>query len=321
MPSVSESLSAARGGFDAALTMYAKGWKMPMGAGSALFPRIEVPNFGATIERFGREAFRARSYRRAPGAAFLRQRFGITSETVTLKQHGIMAEVTRESLFSQRQVPGLDRRKQAVDGAKDALMLEMERLQAGVATTAANYAATHTEALAGTSRFDNRTADAENPLDLFEKWSEIIRGDTGVRPTHLILGAKAWSALSTHRKLLEMLANVTIGRVSIDHLRDWTQIPNIVIANSVYLDEGDADDAGMRDVWGKVAVLAYVNPETVAMRGSPNFGATFTLQGTPIIDQLHYDYNTACWLHACEMIYSIEISTQNAGFLATSVVD
>ena len=293
------------------LTTYVQGYRNGSLIGDALFPRVPVEISGGQILEFGKEAFKLYSTNRAPGGSTKRISFGYLGKPFALKSKSLEAVVPREHLRDASVVPGIDLAQRANRLVMNALLLELEYDQATLATTAANYDASHKITLAGVTKWSDAAAD---PIAQVETAAEAIRTSTGIRPNTLVLSAQAASAARTNTKIRQQFQYTNADSITNDMLARAFNIKTLAIGDAV-----TSDDAGVvSDVWGNNAVLAYV-PESASGLEEPSFGYTYTMNGHPLVEEPYYDNNAKSWIYGVSFERAPVLSGITSGYLFQAV--
>ena len=169
---VDNSLAGARVA-DAVLTDTARGYSSEAHVWQYLFPVVEAPARSGKIVEFTAESMREyANLIRAPGADRQRIRIGYGSNTYALIQRALDGEVPLEQLEEAMAVPGVVMSRVAVATAMGIVSTQIEIEAATKATTAANYAAPHTAALAGNAKWSH---DESDPADVVGDICETSR--------------------------------------------------------------------------------------------------------------------------------------------------
>jgi hypothetical protein len=272
------------------------------------------------VVKFGREAFRQYATRRAPGASRAMIRTGYTSEPVALHQEALDGLVPVEHQEEAQAVPGIDLRQRATNVVLDAIRLEEEIQQATLAQDEGNYGA-QTDALSGTDQWSDSDSDPGAQMD---DAHESIRAKTGRRGNVLVLGPGVLLAARRHPKIVgHYYTGVANGvqTVTDEQIAAYFRVRKVVAGDAVFLPAGAADDADFSDVWGNVAILAYV-PENDG-EGSyevPSYGYTYYLNGYPMVRGAWWDADVDSWRIPVTDEFAPVHTGMGAGYLLTDVL-
>ncbi len=307
---------------DPILTQHARGYGNPdvERAGAILFPRARILQRGAKIIKFGREHFRLYNTARAPGAVKKRVTIGYSAESVSLVQHALSGTVPFEVLDEANRVPNVDLGRRAVNVPMETIARELEYRQAVIAQAAANYAAGNKETLAGTDQWDDYAGS--DPGAQMDDAHAAIRAKIGRRGNVLVLGPEVYRKVRRHPKVVgHFYSGVKNGpaTVSRDQLAQYFDVARVAVGEDVYLPEDAAENADFSDVWGDVAILAYV-PTGEGQVDVPSYGYTYYLDGHPIVESPYQDRDHDVWVYPTKDEVQPVLTGMDAGYLFSDVL-
>lgn len=299
---------------DPILTEAARGYRNANMVGFSLFPEVLVGVRGGKIIEFGKESLELHDTERAPGAATKRVQFGYLGKKFALVQHSLEGLVAIENMQEAAAVPGIDLALGAVVDVQDIIALKTEKTMADLATTAGNYAAGNTVALAGASQWSDLVNS--DPVADIEVAKETVRGKIGREPNTVVIGAAVMSKLKQNAKIIDRIKYTGRDAVTAAILAAAFDVENVVVAKPVFANAAGA----LTDVWGKNVVVAYTNLAPLATRGQPSFGYTYRLRGYPIVEQNYQDRNRKSWLYPVTDELSPVIAGNDSGYLIQAAV-
>lgn len=297
---------------DPILTAVARGYEANLlGAADALFPTVNVATRGGKIIVFGREAFQIVNSKRAPGSSTKRLQISYGSDNYYLDDHGLEAMVPIEIEQEASQIP-IDMGAESIQVVQQQMALEREYIAAMLATTAANYPASNKSTLSGADQWTH--ADS-NPFAAFEAAKEAVRKKTGRRPNTAVLGPTVLNALRSHPVVMGKISTST-DRVpaTIAQLQAMFEIDKIIEGQAIY-DNSGSSTADFNDVWGKDAVLAYVNTQPLPNKGSQSYGYTYQLSGYPNVEMAYEDRNRKSAIYPINDARKAILVGNTSGFL------
>ncbi len=308
---------------DPVLTNHVRGYKDPdvVRIGGELFPRAPIAKRGAKIVRFGKEAFRRHKTERAPTDRIRRVRVGYTSDTVNLFQHALAGEVAREQLQEAEGVPSVNLQLRAMNLPAKVIARKKEIKAASIASAWSNYGASNRNKLEGVSRWNGGSAAIGADADAAQ---EVIRSKTGRRANLLVVGPTVATRL---RRAPSIIANYYTGnerpnRVSDAQIAEFFGVRRVVEGTDVLIDDKTEAGGDFTDIWGNVAILAYV--PTLTGDGDievPSFGYEYSLDGHPLVEPGRWDADTKSWVYDVIDEYQHVLTAMDAGFLFTNVMD
>lgn len=301
------------------LTSVAQGFKQNTLVGDVLFPMVNVGQRAGNIITFGKEDFMQYSgLVRAPGSATKRVQFGYAGGTFALVDYSIEGSLPIEQLQeAEASANGfsIDMASITLQKTINFMKLRLEIAQAGLATTLGNYPAANRVTLSGTSQWNDYTGTS-SPASVIETGKEQIRSSIGKRPNVLVLGPVTFARLRQHPQIRDYIkySNREVATPAI--LAEFFGVAQCVVADGV-----QASDAGvLSDVWGKHAILAYTETDTVANMGAPTFGYTYNLSGYPLVEEPYYDRNSKTWYFPVTRSEAPVIAGSSAGYFIQNAV-
>mgnify|MGYP000642761359 CR=1 FL=1 len=295
------------------LTRAARGFEPTGLAWRSLLPPVPVTERGGTRIEFDASSFVARETLRAPGSKAARGEFGYAGQPYALQPHSFDGQLPIENDEEAMRVPGINMQTITVQNTRQILELGYEREAAALCTNASNYGG-NTLALTSGNRWDEANG---TPGPDVAAANEAIRQATGGKEGNtLVLGGKVFNQCRWGDHIAERTKYVQRGAPSLDDLRSYFNVQNIVVARSAEAAD-EAATGGFTDLWDNVAILAYVAQGTIA-RPLPSFGYTYEI---PMIARSpYYEDDVRSWLFPMDWHRSAEIVGPGAGFLLTNVV-
>lgn len=300
---------------DPVLSEIARGYQNSELIGSALFPAVTVGQRGGKIIQFGKESFQLYNTARSPGSRVARIQSAYASQSYALEDHAIAEGVPLELMEEAESVPGLDLGMAAVRRANDVIALRLEKAQSDLALNAALYAASNKVTLSGTSQWSD-FGTVSDPVNDVEDAKDAVRGQIGRRPNTLVMGAKVFTALKQHPKIIDRIKYTGRDVPTVDLLASLFGVARVLVGDSVFVDAAGA----MTDVWGKHVVLAYTETAGMNDAGRPSFGYTYRLRGYQMVEPARYDADTRSWIYGVHDAVAPVIAGAEAGFLISSAV-
>lgn len=297
---------------DPILSSIVRGYKHPQNVlTEALFPFVDVTKRGGTRIEFGVEDFRAVNTQRAPGSRIAEVQFGHAGLPYALTDHALAAKVPQEMVQESAGTPASDQMGRANISVMRIMLLELERAQAALATTAGSYAAGNKVTLTAGTEWSDITSDI---IGMVEDWKAAVRAKIGMDPNTLILPWGCMKAIKKHTQLKDLL-KVTDGVPTLQHLQDALEIERIFRVGSI-----SSDGSAFSDVWGDFGLLAYVeaNPSSA---GEPSFGYTYRMAGHPSATPTRWDPDTKSWKSDVEFTRSPEIVGIDSGYLVSTIIN
>lgn len=309
------SVSQARV-IDPILTTVAQGYQNNEAIGMSLFPQVPVGQRGGKIITFGKEDWALYNTVRTPGSPTKRVTFGYAGAPYALESHGLEAIVANELLEDAAAVPGINLAQMELSKVQNIISMRLEFLQATLATTTANFAASNKTTLSGTGQWSDFTSGISDPIKDIETAKEAIRKQVGKRPDTVVLGAAVMAMLKMHPKIVDRIKYTGRDVATADLLASLFGVKKVVVGDMIYTDANGV----ITDVWGKFAVVAYTAVGSLAQSGLPTFGYTYRLIGYPMVRQPYQDENSNSWIYPFADEVMPVIAGASAGYLLSNVV-
>lgn len=301
------------------LTAVAQGIKQNTLVGEVLFPMVNVGQRAGNIITFGREDFMQYSgLVRAPGGATKRVQFGYSGGAYALIDYSLEGSLPIETLQeAEASANGfsIDMAEVTLRKTISIMSLRLEIAQAALATTLANYPANNRVTLSGTSQWSDYSG-VSNPAGVVETAKEQVRASVGRRPNVMVLGPVTFARLRQHPQIRDYIkyANREVATPAI--LAEFFGVAQVIVADGV-----QATDAGvLSDIWGRHAILAFTETDTLANLGAPTFGYTYNLSGYPLVEEPYYDRNHKTWYFPVTRSEAPVIAGSSAGYFIQNAV-
>ncbi|MEM4625653.1 MAG: hypothetical protein QXJ28_02740 [Candidatus Pacearchaeota archaeon] len=299
-----------RGDVDPVLTGVAVAFKFPENSGFSLFPVITHDRSDGKIAKFGKESFKLVNSSRAMGANTKHVTYAVEYVPVTLDRKSLANGVDRDE-YSEAVDPVAKKlllQKSRVNMLMGQIGIEIENQQATLAQNPANYDDDHKKKLDGTT--NKKISDPNSdPIAYFDEAKEAIRASTGQYPNTCLISADVWVKLKRHPKMLTQVPVSQVQTLTINTLAEIIEIPRIVIAQSVFSQDGK----NIKDIWRKSIILAYV-PENPESTEEPAFGYSPRKEGYPIIESW-YDEDSTSDIVRVEDYIGVHMACPEAGYL------
>ena len=275
-----------------------------------LFPIIDSEKEKIDIFQFNKEAFQLYDTERAIRAnSNVISPKGFSKHTATLAEHDLAYPIDyREEDEAEK----VKLQLHATNVVTEGLKLKLEKQCADLAQDPKNYATENKIALSGTSQFTN---DASDPLKIVNAGKDAVCGKIGKDPNTLVMGQEVWQALKQNTSLKNLIASSSNKIITLDLLKEFFEIENIVVGRSIYADANN----NFARVWGNNIILAYVPKLTSRTEYDPSFGYTVRKKDALQIDEYQKEGNKVKYIRATD-IYTPFLVGAEAGYLISNAV-
>jgi hypothetical protein len=310
-------LDSLRGNVDPILTGLAQGVSNEAFVSQLLLPDVEVSKMTGRYPIFGAEGMRVHDAERAFKDDKVKRMPADdwTFGSYALKEYALEMVMDHLEIEVARDIADLE--KYSINAVMNSLLLTKEYNIVQILQAAANYASGHSEALTSTDCWDHTSS---KPLDQIKDAISTIRSKTGQYPNTLVIGLPSFHALQAHSTLIEKMKYSQLAVVTEDLISAMISTREntvkVAVGSGIYQDPVTGN---MVDLWGDVAVLAYVPQSKFAQRNKyeSSFGYTFVKSGYPYgaRESSKYGLTTAV---AAFMTYQAAIVKNTAGYLFTN---
>ena len=271
---------------DPILTQLAQGYKNAEGVATFFGPAVSMNTRAGRTLVFGKEAFAAQNFLRAPGTNIQKIQNEFGTRSFSLRQEAISWEIAEE-IAAEAKIGAaqIDLRQYAAKDAANRLMQSWEIQVATAVTSTASYESTCQFNLAtlngGADQFNQATSDVEVLID---NAKEAVRAQIGIYPNKMVISPDAFNALKRNKRIRDfMQRGILVNEASLANIFGLDEIR---VARRLKL----ASDGGLENIYNNVAVLFYqpsgatdgFSPALDANYGNPAFAYTYTLAGYPI---------------------------------------
>ena len=275
-----------------------------------LFPIIDSEKEKIDIFQFNKEAFQLYDTERAIRAnSNVISPKGFSKHTATLTEHDLAYPIDyREEDEAEK----VKLQLHATNVVTEGLKLKLEKQCADLAQDPKNYATENKIALSGTSQF---TSEASDPIKVVNAGKDAVCGKIGKDPNTLVMGQEVWQALKQNKTLKDLIASSSNKIITLDLLKEFFEIENIVVGRSIYADANN----NFARVWGNNIILAYVPKLTSRTEYDPSFGYTVRKKDALQIDEYQKEGNKVKYIRATD-IYTPFLVGAEAGYLISNAV-
>ena len=294
---------------NAYLSEVARGYSNNSFIAESLFPVINSDLEKVDIFEFNKEAFQVYDTERAIRAnSNVISPKGFKKHTTTLTEHDLAYPIDYREEEEARKIK---LQVHATNVVTQGLLLKLETQCASLAQDPNKYPATNKIALSGTSQFTHKDSD---PVGVIDDAKDAISRQIGQDPNTLVMGQEVWESLKRNESLKGLIANSTNKIVTLNLLKEFFEVENIVIGKAIY---SNANDQFAR-VWGNNIILAYVPKLNARTEYDPAFAYTIRKKDALQIDEYEKEGNKVRYIRATD-IYTPFLVGAEAGYLISNV--
>jgi len=291
---------------DAALTNLSIKYKNAAFVGESLFTVIPVKKDSDKYFIYGKQDFLLADTLRAPGTRAKQVEYKITaSSAYSLKEHSLEGQIIDE-VRDNADEP-LNYEADTVEEVTDRLKLNLEYQLAAIATNPDNYASGHYGTPSPT--WDDPSSDLIDDIDTAK---ELIRSKIALMPNTLLVSAKVHKVIKRHPQLLNIFKYTRGGVITIDMIKEALEVENYIVAGGIYNAANEEQTESLTDIWGRNAILAFVNPRPGLRQLS--FAYLFRKQGYPLVERWRENALRCDWIRVNDK-YDTAIVANTAAYL------
>jgi hypothetical protein len=258
---------------------------------------------------FGKDAMKQYDTRRSPGSDIQTFDVGFGAQKYSLTNHKLAAKLPIEIAKQAETVPHVDLAQISVITTYQIMTLELEREQAAIALSLANYGVNNKVTLTGSAKWSDPSS---HPAADVAAARAAIRRATGKYPTVMLMGPSVLEALQVHPEVIERFKHTTAASITVEMLAAYFQVARIVVGTAITQSDNDANP--FTDVWGGDVVLAFTEFGSQS-NAQPTFGYTYEMAGNPSVNMPWFNPSNDSWTYPVAYERAPVISWSDAGFL------
>lgn len=302
-------------GVDPMLTNVAVAYSNEQMIADKVFPELGVKKQSAKHFVYDRGRFRLTNTLRATGSPANEVTLTVTTGTTYFcEDHALKQFVADEDVDNaiSPTSPFVD----ATENVVDMLRTDKEnRLQTIVRSTAV---LTNNTTLAGTDQWSDYTNS--DPFDDIETGKQSIHSAIGVDPNTLILGKEVWDKLKHHPSFLERVKYSQKGVITLELLASLVGVDRVLIGGAYYVSSDEGQTETTAYLWGKDAILAFINPRTAQKMITLGLTYTWKKMQTKRLRGTDEEDRAGTYVRVGNMYYDQQLVSAGAGYLLKSVV-
>jgi hypothetical protein len=272
---------------DPILTQIAQGYRNTEGVATFFAPAVSMSVRAGRTLVFGKEAFAAQNFLRAPGTNIQKISNEFGTRSFSLRQEAISWQIAEEVAAEAKSgAAAIDLRAYAAKDAANRLMQSWEVQVSEKVLDITQYESGNVLDLTtyngGADQFNSPTSDVEVLID---EAKEQVRGQIGTYPNKMVISPDAFNALKRNKRIRDFMQRGIL--VNEKTLAEIFGLDEIRVARRLKLNQ---DTNALENIYNNVAVLFYhpsqasdgFSPALDANYGNPAFAYTYTLSGYPI---------------------------------------
>jgi hypothetical protein len=301
---------------DAALTTWSREYASQQSQmiGHLVAPEIPVVKQSDSYWIHGAETHELSVVDRGAGAQYGEIKWAKSTGSYNCFGYGLKAVVAKESMANA---------DAEVDPAKDALAIPIAQLQLAYEKRVADLAFatgtfTQTSALAAADRWNATTGD---PIDDVSYAKDYVRGKIGFEPNAAVVGYDVFRALQVNDAIRKCVfgLNAPESLPTEAQVAEALGLKRLLVGRATYLSAANT----FTDIWGKYALIAYIDPNPMSKSICPlktfvwkvDGGGRYATRG-PV-----WDDDVKGWKYYCDDYTDEAVVSLYSAYLYSTVVD
>lgn len=253
---------------DRLLTNFSQKYQNAAFVNERLFPVVPVEKESDLYSVYGLEMFNIYESRRANGGRSNEVDWTVGTERYSCEQYSLSDLVTDRSKDNADKPLTIE--MDTVEFVQDTLDLAKEYRAAQIARNPSNYIAANTEALSGTSRWDQSGSTPTKDITTAKK---AIWKASRKMPNTIMIPNEIALEMSTNPEIVELRKYTDPNLLTDSGLPKRLLGLEVVEAGAGYNAANPGQQAQIADVWGKDIIIAYVDPKPKLK--TQTYGLTF----------------------------------------------
>lgn len=263
--------------------------------------------------------FRDEAKPRADGTQSAGSGYGLSTASYSCDVFGFHKDVGAQALANQDAAADLERG--AVEFVTQRMMVRRELQFVTDYFTTGKWA---TDKTGGTDFVKWSDYAGSDPTEDVEAGKEAVLQSTGFMPNTLVLGYQVYRRLKQHPDIKEQFKYTSPESLTPAMLAAYFDIERVLVSQSVYATNVEAETAAMAFTAGKNALLAYVTPTPGLL--VPSAGYIFSWQG--VSENLGFDIGVSsfympkekAWRYEAETAWDNKLVATDLGYFLASAV-
>lgn len=251
--------------------------------------------------------------------------FAFTHDTYTCPEYALHEEIYPQDLANS---DILDEEKHKVYNIMEALLLQKEKNCSDLVFDEANYAGGSKVNISDANdRWDKDDYTTNDPREMIFEYKRTVSRRLGIEPNTLVINDETYDGLCRSAFLASWLGTTKDKNVDLADLAKFFKVARVIVGSSVYNSAKEGQTSNLATIWGKHALLAYINPST--RMDDASFGKTFVWNGADnpttasrgtVGVRKWYDEDRKIYKIETEMNYVQKLVFQDAAFFIQNVI-
>lgn len=256
---------------------------------------------------------------RAERAKYGRVEFSLSTDTYQCEEYGL--EIPIDDRERQNAIEPLNVDVDSTEILTDMILNDREQRVTNVVLASGNYTHGNTTNYAGSALAWLPTNGTSDPItDIVVTGRETVRKNIGKYPNKLFLGAEVFSNLKQHPLIVDRIkyngSGTVPGKVTLAALADLFEVDDVYVGLPLRRTSNQNQADVLADVWGKNALLAFINPRPAIKQISLGY----QFQSRPRQVFKYRDDTISSDIIRCSEVSSEKLVADKCGYLWTNVL-
>lgn len=221
-----------------------------------VFPTLKTAKQTGKYYIYDKANMRINHTTRAIGAGANEVDFGLSTASFSCQDHALK-EFVADEIQDQADV-ALNPLIDATETVTEMLMLDREKNLATMLTDTAQMTSNTT--LSGTSQWSDYSNS--DPIGDVRTARTTVHSNIFRKPNTIVMGKQVFDMLAEHPQIIERVKYSQLGVLTEELLARVFQVEKILVGEAGYNGAAEGQTDSMSYVWGKHAIVAFINPQT-----------------------------------------------------------
>ena len=291
-------------------------FKNPGYIAEEVMPIIPVKLETSKFFTYDKSRFDAPPAARAERARYARVDWSVTTSTYSANEYGLELQI--DDRERQNAIEPLNLDIDTTEILTDMVLNDREKRVQTAVMASASYTHSNTLNYSGLTTAWDQGSTSDPITDIAVTGRETIRANTGLYPNTLVLGAKVFSVLKQHPLIIDRLkynAPGGIGKGSLEALAALFEVDRVLVGLPLYRSSNEGQTDALTDIWGKNALLAWINPRPAIKQVS----LAYMFQSRPRQVYKYRDDFTASDVVRCSEVTAENLISDSCGYFYQNV--
>jgi hypothetical protein len=280
--------------------------------GEQLFTPVPVQKNTGLYYEYGKQDLRLYNLDRAPGSPSKEIDWAVTrSQPFYTEEIAVSMPIPRE-VEEVQDTPPLNLQVDTTEYLTNIILLNIEKKIADMVQDTALYPTDHVEDIK-----NDWGDDESDPITKIRHYKNVIRSKIIMEPNTLLLGAQVYNRLLDHPKIVDRIKYTQLGITTQELMAKIFEVDRLLVGRAVAITSKERKSEEQSDIWGNVAILAYVTP-TPGLK-QITFGYLFRQRGYRAVETWYDDHRRSTFVRVIDKFVPKVVCNLAAAYLYNCV--